>query len=316
MVRNRRRCWESALGLAVSALVAVLLAGPARAQQAGDPGTEAAEGGGEAEAEAYQFNLAPAKAAPGAVAEILLTARMDGGYAAEMAAMSLPEPAALKPDATTYVVWIYDPATKKKQRVASLTPEAGAGVASFDVLWPKFALVVTAEPSAEPKEWSGVAVLTGQPTVPENPGPATEAAQAQPTASASTAQATAEPSAGVASGTPDATQAAGSPTPATGPAGAEPTAVPSAQAPTAQVANASGAGTDSAAAVSANAGPAGQAGDSTAEATPTECVNAPADDKDKETSKKKKRRFSNPTLDAMAAAQHGGEQQPCPPAEK
>jgi hypothetical protein len=312
--------------LASGALVALLLAAPARAQQTGEAGAEAAEGGGEAETEAYQFNLAPAKTAPGAIAEILLTPRPDGGYAAEMAAMSLPEPAALKPDATTYVVWIYDPATKKKQRVAALTPEAGAGTANFDVLWPKFALVVTAEPSIEPKEWSGVAVLTGQPTVPENPGPATEAALAAPPAEAA-------PPADAAASAPGATDSAT----AAQAGGAAPSAdaAAAAGAPGAEVAGAAAApGADAAAGVpdtgaaaatppsdvatAAGAADAGASGPTAVSAAPDSaaapCVNAPQEDEKKS---KKKKRFSNPALDAMAAAQkHGEEGTPCPPAEE
>lgn len=290
-----RRCAQGSLVLALGLLTSAALAEPCRGQEA-DPSAEA-EGGGEAAA--YQFNLAPAKTAPGAVAEMLLTPREDGGYAAEMAAMSLPEPSAVKAGATTYVVWLYDSATKKKQRVATLAPEAGMGTTSFDVLWPKFALVVTAEPSAEPAEWSGVAVLTGQPSVPENPGPATEAAvppeAVQPAAAASSAAAE------NAAQAPAASEAEASAAPAPSPAG-----TPAPAAAAAAGVPAVGPGPEAGAA----AQPAAAAVAEPAEAA-KECVNAPADEnKDK---KKKKKRFSNPTLDAMAAAQHGEE--PCQPAE-
>ncbi|HEY7461363.1 MAG TPA: hypothetical protein VIC59_05765 [Gemmatimonadota bacterium] len=294
-----RRCPQGWLVLALGLLTAAALAEPCRAQQA-DPSAEA-EGGGDVEgggeAAAYQFNLAPAKTAPGAVAEILLTPREEGGYAAEMAAMSLPEPSAVKAGATTYVVWLYDSATKKKQRVAVLTPAAGSGTTSFDVLWPKFALVVTAEPSAEPAEWSGVAVLTGQPSVPENPGPATEATETagavQPAAAASSA---APASAAQA---PAATEAAAGAPAVPGPAGAPAPAPAAAGVPPVASGPEAGAGAEPATAAVAEPAEAAK-----------ECANAPADEGK---SKKKKKRFSNPTLDAMAAAQHAAE--PCKAAE-
>jgi hypothetical protein len=312
MRSTKRRWWEGALVLGLSFLVMAVLARPVGAQE--NAGGEAAEGGGEAEEpEAYQFNLAPAKTAPGAIAEILLVARPEGGYAAEMAATALPEPASLKPDATTYVVWLYDATTKKRQSVASLTPEAGGGIVTFDVLWPKFALVVTAESSAAPKDWSGIAVLTGQPTVPENPGPDTEAAAqaaAQPTAAAAApaadtsqpAQPAADASASAAGVDQSAAAGAASREAAGGP-GAVPADSQAGQPPAGQIASPAEAGAGAAGGVVADAG--GQVADSTVQAAGTECVNAPAEEKPK----KKKKRFSNPTLDAMANAQRGAE--PC-----
>lgn len=115
----------------------------------------------------FAFSLVADQTAPGAKAEVLLTVKPEGGYTAELSATSLPAPKSLAPDATTYVVWLYHPATHEKERVAVLPPNARSGTVSFDVGGQDFAVVVTAEPTDQPEEWSAIAVLTGQPALPK-----------------------------------------------------------------------------------------------------------------------------------------------------
>lgn len=115
----------------------------------------------------FAFSLVADQTAPGAKAEVLLTVKPEGGYTAELSATSLPAPKSLASDATTYVVWLYHPATHEKERVAALPPNARSGTVSFDVGGQDFAVVVTAEPTDQPEEWSAIAVLTGQPALPK-----------------------------------------------------------------------------------------------------------------------------------------------------
>ncbi|MBA2565850.1 MAG: hypothetical protein H0V09_10590 [Gemmatimonadetes bacterium] len=178
--------------LAGGLLLLTLLAWPilaVRAQEGGAAGAPAEDVAQEPAGPQYKFKLAPAKTAPGASADVTLTGRPEGGYGAMISASALPEPSAIKAGTSTYVVWLYDPATQKKERVASLAATAGAAQAIFDITWPSFALVVTAEPSAEPAEWSGAAVLTGQPALPANPPTAAASAQAPADAQAPDVQA-------------------------------------------------------------------------------------------------------------------------------
>ncbi|MFN2431907.1 MAG: hypothetical protein ABR599_03655 [Gemmatimonadota bacterium] len=303
----------------------LLVAAVAGAQQDAAPdGASAAAApdsvSGEAAAQ-YKFNLAPAQAAPGAQAEVLLTPREMGGYAAELQAGALPDPATLKEGASTYVVWLYDAAAKKKERVAALAMESGSGRADFDILWPTFALVVTAEPTPEPAEWSGVAVLSGQPVVPPNPGPATEAAM---DADADTAAQVEAPGADttVAAGAPDTTAQAASPAASAAPSPSEAGAEPAGQPARDTTAAAVDYGVDTSAAVTAEetaaagaeAGAVGAevgvavetepSGDAAAgaEATP-EVAAAPEGGGDA-----KKKKFKNDALDRMRAAAEGSDE--------